>query len=373
MKKSYLFMIVLVLVIMYGYRGSSSEFYEVEDTKLLGAPSTKRTYAEFVKIAEMLQYDAPISIPWIHIENVDDFLPTYLKYKEKILLPITNQGDCAACWSMGVTHMISDRISIYTNGRIKKLLSAQEMISCWDKSIKNDIGCKTGGVPELAYQYIIKHGIALEKEYPYQQQNTTKIFKCDRNKMKHERVYIEPNSVRSLCRNPEQYKNDKQKYKAIIDENILNMKKEIFVNGEIVGTIMVYENLYTYDGLSIYSKKKGKFIGGHLVNIIGWSESGVNTSEPGFDGAYWIAKNFWSTEWPTKSPSSNGYFYIKMGENVCGIESRASRAFPVLTNEIKSTMVKDLRDSRYESITEYVDDPERENYISKVGAMKKWF
>jgi len=368
MNNRYKIIICLIIIIIYYYKKKQNK-----NLPRLGSKpdQKKRTYDEFVEVAQMFNYDIPVSIKWIKIPCMEEFLPTYLKYKESLLLPIKNQGACAACWSYSVVQMIADRISVYTGGKIKRALSAQEMISCWDDSIREDTGCKIGGIPELAYEYVIKNGVALEKDYEYVQENTTSIVKCDKNKMRKERVYIEPGSNRSLCRNPEKFKLIRSKYNSIISENILNMKKEIFTNGEIVGTIFVYQNLYDYDGLSIYKKTSGEYIGGHAVIIIGWSDKGINTSEPGFDDSYWICKNFWSTEWPHKSPSSKGYFYIKMGENVAGIESRASRAFPVITPEIRSKMVDSIRSSRYESINEYVNDPERDNYINSVGKMKK--
>ena len=56
-----------------------------------------------------------------------------------------------------------------------------------------------------------------------------------------------------------------------------------------------------------------------------------------------------------------------MGGNICGIESRASSALPELTDEIKANRVA-LDESRYISYDSYVNDPERENYIEKVGS-----
>ena len=56
-----------------------------------------------------------------------------------------------------------------------------------------------------------------------------------------------------------------------------------------------------------------------------------------------------------------------MGKNVCGIESRASSALPELTDEIKANRVS-LDESRYISYDSYINDPERSNYIEKVGS-----
>ena len=134
--------------------------------------------------------------------------------------------------------------------------------------------------------------------------------------------------------------------------------------------IMVHQNLYDYDGLSVYTGPKGsKFIGGHRLVVIGLAEENINGVEPGFDKAYWVCKNSW-TDWPLKSPASEGYFYIEMGKNVAGIESRASRGLPILDENVRSKMVKSLDESRYTSYTDYVNDPERQNLITKVGRIR---
>ena len=144
------------------------------------------------------------------------------------------------------------------------------------------------------------------------------------------------------------------------------MKKDIYLNGPIVGTIMAYDNLYKYNGLSVYrGHENTKLQGGHAILIIGWSDESVNTQEPEFNYPYWIAKNSWSQCW---NRHNKGYFYVEMGKNVCGIESRASSALPVMTDEIASAKT-DLDQSRYISYDQYVNDPERENYIKTVGSL----
>lgn len=328
--------------------------------------TTRKTYAEFVALAKV-DHKSVMGIPWVQLPDLSGYLPTYLKYKERLLTPVVDQGKCASCWSISVVQMLADRVSVYTGGKVRKTLSIQEMISCWDGH--DGKGCTVGGVPEIAYNYIIKNGIALDEDYPYKQHSSTKLQKCFKSKLNGERLYVEPDSVRSLCIDPYKYKKGSERYNQILDLNIKNMKKELLVNGPFVCTIMVYANLYEYDGLSVYEGSKGsKFIGGHSVVCVGYCDEGINGVEPGFDTPYWVIRNSWS-DWPLKSPASEGYFYIKKGSNVCGIESRASRAFPILSPDSK---VNSLDTSRYTSYDDYVNDPDRELLITKVGKIRGW-
>ena len=314
-----------------------------------------------------------INIPWIRLPNFDEKIPGYLKYKESLLTPVRSQYDCASCWSMSVVRTLADRISLYTNGKVKEPLSYQEMISCWDGH--GGLGCKVGGSPESAYQYIIENGIGLEKDYKYEQKNTMTIAPCKKQNIKGKRTYAQRGSVRSLCRDPYIYEEGSSAYNKVIAENVKNMQRELYINGPFTATIMVHDSLYKYDGLSVYTgENKGKFVGGHAFNIFGAvSNPNMNGEEPGFDKAYWLCSNSWGVHHPSKNPAARGFLYIEMGKNVCGIESRASRVLPVITDEMRPHMVKNLDLVRYTSYTDYVNDPERENYIKTAGRIKGWY
>lgn len=348
---------------------------ELNATPTLEAPlaprsqKKRKTYEEFVKLASV-DHTKIMNIPWVQLPDLESYLPSYLKYKERILTPVVDQGLCASCWSITVVQMLADRVSVYTAGRVRKRLSVQEMISCWGGH--KGLACSRGGVPEKAYAYIVENGIGLDEDYPYEQSESTQISPCQQQRLNGFRLYVIPGSVRSLCIDPYSLEEGSKSYLDIISVNVRNMKKELFINGPFVCTIMVHQNLYEYDGLSVYQGPDGTdFVGGHAVVCVGYCDEGINGEEPGFDtpGGYWVIRNSWS-DWPLRSPASQGYFYIKKGSNVCGIESRASRALVVPIPEMLEHRAKNLDESRYTSYTSYVEDPERQLYISSVGKMR---
>eukprot|EP00624_Nannochloropsis_granulata_P003892 evm.model.NODE_2949_length_6059_cov_81.798149.4 len=155
----------------------------------------------------------------------------------------------------------------------------------------------------------------------------------------------------------------------MIDENVMNMKVEILTNGPIIGTLYVYDDLYAYDGESVYEVgKDARLMGGHAVEIFGWSDAGSNTKEKGFQGAYWHVRNSW-LYWPKDLPEKHtGWFYVRMGKNEAGIESRASCASIMLTRALED-MGKDRGwlSTAYTSYNEYIDDPERMNYFEHLA------
>lgn len=112
-------------------------------------------------------------------------------------------------------------------------------------------------------------------------------------------------------------------------------------------------------------KNKGnKFIGGHVLQLCGWSDS-ANTDEPGFEIKFWICKQSWGLEYPSHSIMAKGYMFVEMGRNVSGIESRASTCMPVITPEISAKMVDSLDHSRFLSYKQYKNSKGKKNFIRK--------
>ena len=369
-KKTAVLALVVLLVVIY-IVDSQTEVLVLEDTsEPIGAKKfgRKKTYEEFVGATNTALVHHKIGIAYKQLPDVE--LPKYLKYKESLLTDVVNQDQCTSCWAISVCHLVADRIALYTKGVIKRPLSYQELVSCFNN--KDDTGCTVGGIPEKAYRYLADEGISTEEDYPYVQASTTKIAKCDPSKKKGLRTFIQKNSIRSLCIDPDNYKKGSKQWQKTIDSNTKNMRTELFLNGPVVATIMVYDALYKYDGLSVFDPKEkdlGKFIGGHALIIYGYSEE-VNGDEPGFDGKMWFCKNSWSASWPSKSPASKGFMYIRAGKNVCGIESRASSCQVAMTAEIQRNMVKSLAESSYRTYDSYVRDPERQNYITKATRLR---
>ena len=95
-----------------------------------------------------------------------------------------------------------------------------------------------------------------------------------------------------------------------------NIMQEIYENGPVEGTLLVYEDFITYKS-GVYQHVAGELIGDHDIKIIGWGvENGVK---------FWLCVNSWNEEWGDK-----GFFKIKRGNNDCSIENIAYGGIPKL-------------------------------------------
>lgn len=365
-RRTLTFVFVALLCVIY-LVDSYTEVAVMESTKLpvgMKKPGRKKSYAVFVKQAAAIDPSYPIGVPLANLPDVSTKLPKYMKFRENLLTAVVNQEVCSSCWAISVCHVISDRISLLTGGKIMRPLSYQELISCF--AVQGNKGCEVGGSPEAAFHWGVKKGFALESDYPYVQQKTTQIAPCDKRKQQGPRTFVQRGSIKSLCEDPYRYKKGSAKYLQTIKNNMKRMKTELYLHGSICCTIFVYKSMYNFSGLKIYEgpEKGDEYVGGHAAVIFGYSEE-VNGVEKDFDGDMYFIRNSWSSSWPIRNPSSKGLFYMRAGKNCCGIESRASAAQPVITDEIRANMVDSVRSSAILSYSDYVNDPKRNNFVKK--------
>lgn len=262
------------------------------------------------------------------------YLP-FLLYSPKYLVAVRDQGNCGSCYAFAITDMIADRLSIYTHGNQKELLSVQQLISC-----QNDDGCG-GESPEDVLQWMDETNFLLTQANNMlykQRENTTVVTRCS--------YFNEGVKIRDVRRLTEFIREDNPNQKKL-KTNIENMKNELLNHGPFYCAMTVYDSLYEYDGTKPYRKKKGeKSIGGHALEIIGYCDKQEDHRD-GYDNGYWIVRNSWSNNFPQGSPDS-GYFTVAMGTNECGIESRCGSAEPDI--DVEGINKSDMR---FESFEEF--------------------
>lgn len=284
----------------------------------------------------------PFKAPFLQLPT-DEPLPSFLLYDPYILSPVRNQGDCGACWAFALCDTLSDRLCILTGTAFNHNLSVQQLLECYEPN-----GCD-GGSPEEAGLWLSKQQFKLttESRQPFKNSNGGYVSgMCIKNK---NGISVGIAKVYSIVHFIEESSYDEN----ILNENILNMKRELFEGGPIYCALAVYDDLFSYDGIRPYTRSKGStLIGGHAIEIIGYCEKGVDKRK-GFEDGYWFCRNSWGKGWPIQT-TLDGFFMVKMGVNMCGIESRCGFAEPVLFGNIGKHK-KNLTRMRYTTITDYID------------------
>ncbi|KAK5578839.1 hypothetical protein RB653_008513 [Dictyostelium firmibasis] len=228
-------------------------------------------------------------------EAVKDSIPTSFDSRTQwpnCIHPILNQEQCGSCWAFSSSEVLSDRICIASNGKTNPgALSPQNLVSC---DVFGNDGC-SGGIPQLAWEYMELHGLVTDSCYPYTAGNGT-VYSCEKS-----------------CSDSESYTLHRAKPLTLKTcSSVQCIQENILAYGPIVGTMEVYSDFMNYQS-GVYTYQSGSLLGGHAIKIVGW----------GFDETsqlnYWIVANSWGPDW-----GINGFFWISM--ETCSISSDASAA-----------------------------------------------
>ena len=84
---------------------------------------------------------------------------------------IRDQGRCGSCWAFGATEAVSDRFNIQLDMDV--VLSPQELVSCDG----GNYGCN-GGFLNKAFDFLAKHGVVADKDYPYTSGTSGRTGSC---------------------------------------------------------------------------------------------------------------------------------------------------------------------------------------------------
>lgn len=235
-------------------------------------------------------------IDWRNKDGVN-----YITYVKNQNIP----AYCGSCWAQSTASVIAERLNIARGQKgdvfPKIHASVQAIINC-----KIGGSC-TGGDPSMFFQLAQKWKVPSETCETYQAANPPD-FDC-----KPDELCQSNTGTQHLTFNA---------YNGFRITNWGRLKgvqqmKTALQNGPIVCNFEVTDDFKAYkkiDGkLNIYNTDDEYVETNHAISIVGW---GVEK-----DTQYWIVKNSWGREW-----GYDGFFYIKAGNNVLGIESACSWA-----------------------------------------------
>jgi len=210
---------------------------------------------------------------YVKIESRVD-LPDALDLRETGKLPgIRDQGACGSCWAHAITKSLESSMALLAD-KPGLDLAEQELVSC-DRAAA---GC-SGGYMESA-QYVIDHGLGLEKDFPYRAAD----LRC-------KKVPVAAKAV--------SYKLIGQPNKA---PSVQEMKTALLEHGVLFVTVAAGSGWGGQAKELTYCKNRGI---NHMVNIVGWTKDNK-----------WIMANSWGTSWGDK-----GYALVPFGCDKIGDEA----------------------------------------------------
>eukprot|EP00935_MAST-01C_sp_MAST-1C-sp1_P000299 g299.t1 len=226
-------------------------------------------------------------------------LPDSVDWREKqIVTAVKDQGHCGSCWAFASTETLETYVAIATKQLM--VLSPQQLVSCSPNPnhCGGTGGCR-GSIPELAFDYVKKAGMATEWTYPYESGvsgETPKGCKMADNSTKSGATpppalitvggfqKLEPNSYDAVLH-----------ALATVGPLAINVQANTWRNYETG----VYDGCTNLTAVDI----------DHVVQLVGYGTDAQH-------GDYWLVRNSWNTGF-----GESGYIRLRRSATpVCGTD-----------------------------------------------------
>ncbi|XP_018534910.1 cathepsin O [Lates calcarifer] len=213
-------------------------------------------------------------------------LPAKFDWRDKaVVAPVQNQQACGSCWAFSVVGAMQSVHAI--SGSQLEQLSVQQVVDC---SFKNE-GCN-GGSPLWALNWLKQTRVKLvpQSDYPYKA--TTGI--CHFFSQSHDGVAVKNFTAHNFGGQEEA------------------MMGQLVERGPLAAVVDAVSWQDYLGGIIQHHCSSQR--SNHAVLIVGYDTTG--------DIPYWIVQNSWGTTW-----GNEGYVYIKIGGNLCGIADSVAAVF----------------------------------------------
>lgn len=230
-----------------------------------------------------------------------------------IMTPIKDQGHCGSCWTFSTSGCLEAHTCLAAGKDCTSWtgLSEEQLVEC--AGAFDNHGCN-GGLPSHAFEYLkYSGGMMTETDYPYTAPENGGNSTC---------------SLQTRCPG---------KWKAQVAEvfNITSRDEDDLVHAvSTIGPVSiayqvspdfrfyqhgVYDSYNTTTNQTMCHSRNHDV--NHAVVAVGLGTAIDRTTKAETD--YFIVRNSWSTNW-----GMEGHFWIKRGENLCGLSDCAS--FPIV-------------------------------------------
>mmetsp|Transcript_6153 Transcript_6153/g.9446 ORF Transcript_6153/g.9446 Transcript_6153/m.9446 type:complete len:380 (-) Transcript_6153:188-1327(-) len=235
-----------------------------------------------------------------------------------IMTPVKNQGHCGSCWTFSTTGCLEAHTCLVHEKDCTKWngLAEQQLVDCAGEF--NNNGCN-GGLPSQAYEYIkyTGRGLDLEDTYQYVANETDGVCKANAGKVGAQ--------VADVYNITSQDEDDLVHAIATLGP--------VSVAYQVSPDFRFYQH-GVYDSYNATTNQtmcnNTNLDVNHAVVAVGLGQTEDDNETP-----FYIIRNSWGTSW-----GMEGHFWMKLGDNLCGVSDCASFPLVPRTPSTKEIMIK---------------------------------
>jgi len=205
-------------------------------------------------------------------------LPSYFSWRDingiDYTTPVKNQEPCPSCEAYALVAILETLVQYKVGYPFGCDLSEAHLFFCSGGT------CKWGVDIKNAAQYLVDYGVPDEGCFPEMHR------KCD--------------LPCNLTLPDWQNRSVKIREWGWVENNNEAIKKALIEHGPLAACIYIWKDFYYYHG-GIYRHRWGRLVGGHVITIVGYNDT----------GGYWICKNSWGRNW-----GENGWFRVAYDANI---------------------------------------------------------
>jgi C1A family cysteine protease len=222
-------------------------------------------------------------------------LPATFDWRSKnAVTPVKDQGQCGSCWAFSATESIESMSFLAGNPLVA--LAPEQIVDCDTV----DQGCN-GGNTETAFQYVTQaKGLDTEASYPYTAGGGNSGNCAVKPKQFQAKIDNYTYAVQPCGSGPCNNQNETLLMEVLFSKGPL----AICVNAE------PWQD-YSSGVMQSGDCPHGADTLDHCVQLVGYNQP----------GKYWEVRNSWNTDW-----GINGYIWLEIGQNVCGVANDANYA-----------------------------------------------
>jgi C1A family cysteine protease len=183
------------------------------------------------------------------------------------------QRNCGSSYIFPTTSVLEERFCIHSRGKIRPILSQQDVLSCDTKHDKSD-----GGILSYTWEFLENVGTCSYVCKPYVSFDGSLpkcLPYCDNTIFNYFKWKAEKNYMRVIAKN----------HKLI--------KEQIYLNDPVTTFMETWEDIFAYKS-GYYFHNWGDPSDAHAINIVGWGY------DENYKRDYWIVRNSWGTDWENK-------------------------------------------------------------------------